>query len=237
MIALSLTPTIPARSPWKTLTARHFGGGRVTSPPFSPYEYFSYLFPGATVFGAFWVSTVGFPSTEPGAAAALAIVGVAFVAGHVVAAIAAWFEPLLWGHRPGSRPDPEWGMFGRSGTYNETDRASITEDLGVRFGSKPFRVAYNLAYTELQQAGKDAQLKVMNQQIGFYRNMAFACVLAVLIIAVESIRGNTLVPTLPWVPFLGFAAWMFVYRYRRFWGLFGDQVIRGFRDLMPSKKL
>jgi hypothetical protein len=206
------------------------------TPPFSPYEYFSYFFPGATVFGAFWLSTVGFPAKEPGAAATLAVIGVAFVTGHVVAAIAAWFEPLLWGQRPGRRPDPEWGMFGRSGTYDEADRASITEDLGVRYGSKPFRIAYNLAYTELQQAGKDAQLKVMNQQIGFYRNMAFASALAGVIIAGESVYGSSLVPAVPWVPFFGLTTWMFIYRYRRFWRYFGDNVIRGFRGLLQPRK-
>jgi hypothetical protein len=207
----------------------------MTPPPFSPYEYFSYFFPGVTVFGAFWLSTLGFPSKEPGAAAALAVVGIAFVAGHVVAAIAAWFEPVLWGHMPGGRPDPQWGMFGRRGTYVEADRASITEDLGARYGSKPFGVAYNLAYTELQQAGKDAQLKVMNQQIGFYLNMAFASALAGMIIATESIGGSGFVPALPWVPFFGLAAWMFIYRYRRFWRYFGDNVIRGFRGLLPTR--
>lgn len=99
----------------------------------------------------------------------------------------------------------------------------------MRYGSKPFRIAYNLAFTELHQAGKDAQLKVMNQQIGFYRNMAFASALAGVSIAGESVHGSSLVPAVPWVPFFGLTTWMFIYRYRRFWRYFGDNVTGGRR--------
>jgi hypothetical protein len=95
----------------------------------------------------------------------------------------------------------------------------------------PFGSAYNLAYTELQQAGKDHQLKVMNQQIGFYRNMSFACLLAAGMVAYLAIGGHTHLPWLPWAAFFLVTAALFAYRYRRFWRNFGDNVVRGIRAL------
>jgi hypothetical protein len=199
------------------------------NPPFSPYEYFSYLFPGATVLGAYYFASFGPPEKEPGAVVALAVIGIAFVLGHAVAAVASWLEPTLWGHAPGGKTDQTWGMFGRNGTYQESEREAITAALGQRYGSIPFRSAYNLAYTELQQAGKDHQLKVMNQQIGFYRNMSFACLLSAIIVAYVAVMGHKYPPWLPWVPFFLVSTALFTYRYRRFWRYFGDNVVRGIR--------
>jgi hypothetical protein len=201
------------------------------NPPFSPYEYFSYFFPGATVFGAYYFASFGPPDKEPGAAVALGVIGIAFVLGHAVAAVASWLEPILWGHVPGGKTDPTWGMFGRKGTYEESEQEAITIALTQRYGNMPFRSAYNLAYTELQQAGKDHQLKVMNQQIGFYRNMSFACLLSAVIVAYVAIEGHTHLHMLPWAPFFLVSAALFSYRYRRFWRNFGDNVVRGFRAL------
>lgn len=186
---------------------------------------------------AYYFASFGSPAKEPGAAVSLAIVGLAFVLGHAVAAAASWLEPVLWGQAPGGQTDPTWGMFGTKGTYQESERAPIMMALAQRYGNLPFRSAYNLAYTELQQAGKDHQLKVMNQQIGFYRNMSLACLAAATIVGYLAIRGLTHLAWLPWVPFFLITAALFAYRYRRFWRNFGDNVVRGIRALPREEAL
>lgn len=204
---------------------------KAMNPPFNPYEYFSFLFPGAIVVGAWYYGSNGLPNAEPGVGASLALIAGAFLIGHAVAAIASWLEPILWLHRPGSKTDPTWGMFGPRGTYDASERIGIERDLARRFPSVSFKTAYHIGRTALQQAGKDNQLKIMDQQIGFYRNSAVASLLAACIVFIEAIMGYHHLQLIPWLPLFLAIAFLFVYRYKRFWRIFGDNVIRGIRAL------
>lgn len=211
-------------------------GGGGWSPPFSAYEYFGYIFPGIVVFAVCYLSAYGLPKSEPGATAVLAVVSVSFVAGHAVAAVATLIEPVFWGHLLGSRTDSSWGMFGGGAArYPTAERATVEADLEKRFGKHDFGTSFNLAYQALQQAGQDRQLKIMNQQIGFYRNMAASCLVSTGILAYLAYLGLGRLPSAVWAVFL-LVALLFVYRYRRFWRYFGDYVIRGIRVLPPTAK-
>jgi hypothetical protein len=201
------------------------------NPPFNAYEYFSFLFPGAVVTASWYYGTMGLPQAEPGAGASLAFVAVAFLVGHAVAAIASWLEPVIWRQRPGSKTDPTWGMFGRGGTYEESERQGIAADFERRFPSIPFKSAYHIGRTELQQLGKDSQLKIMDQQIGFYRNSAFSSILAAAIVLITWRLGYNHFVVVPWLAVFLSMAVLFTYRYRRFWRIFGDNVVRGVRAL------
>lgn len=73
----------------------------------------------------------------------------------------------------------------------------------------------------------------LNQQIGFYRNVAFAYLIAAGLIGGAAMAGKSNMPAIPWMPFFVLTTMLFIYRYRRFWRYFGDNVIRCFRTLPP----
>jgi hypothetical protein len=200
--------------------------------PFSAYEWLSFLIPGGVFLFAAFYGWKGWPYPEPGAAVLTGILAASFAVGHAVAAVASWLEPVIWLHLPGTRQNPEWGMFGSGGTYDDAERVLVVADLRVRYGDVDFRTGYNLAYTELRQAGNDAALAIVNQQIGFYRNMSMSAAAGTLIVVGYWAVGRDALPV-AWALFLGTAAILFAYRYRRFWRRFGDEVIRGFRTLPP----
>jgi hypothetical protein len=128
-------------------------------------------------------------------------------------------------------------MFGKSGTYPEAQRADVVAALENRFPAVPFESAYHIGRTELQQLGKDTHLKIMDQQIGFYRNSAAASILAAIVILCEWLLGYKHFQVVPWLLIFLFMALLFAYRYRRFWRIFGDNVIRGVRALPPRSQL
>jgi hypothetical protein len=199
--------------------------------PFSAYEWLSFLLPGGLFLFAAFYGWNGWPYPEPGAAALTGILAASFAVGHAVAAVASWLEPCIWLRRPGSRQEPDWGMFGRGGTYDSAERERIMTDLRKRYGADvDFRKGYYLAYTQLRQAGKDAALVIANQQIGFYRNMTFAALAGAMIIVGYWAVGRAALPVV-WALFLATAAILFAFRYRRFWRRFGDEVVRGIRTL------
>lgn len=74
-------------------------------------------------------------------------------------------------------------------------------------------------------------LKILNQQIGFYRNTSLACIVALIVVVAYSISGHDDLSLSWWLPLLGLSAVVFVARYRRFRHRFGDYVIRGSRLL------
>jgi hypothetical protein len=204
--------------------------------PFTLYDYLSFLLPGGTVLFAAFYGYFGWPYPEPGTTGLLGIGAACFVVGHVVAAAASFFEPLIWLKRPGSRQDPTWGMFGEGGTYDESERTEIEDQFRTRFGALPFQTAYRRGYTLLQHEGKDETLQVFNRQLGFYRNMTVATVIALLVVVGYNAGGRRELPLEVWGPLFVLAAVLFAYRYRRFWRRFGDGVVRGVSVLpIPDK--
>jgi hypothetical protein len=200
--------------------------------PYSAYEWLSFLVPGGVILFSAFFGWKGWPYHEPGATALVGILGAAFAVGQLNAAVSSWIEPVLWRHRPGSRQDPAWGMFGDRGTYPEEERARILTKLQARYGQEvDFLRGYNLAYTELQQAAKVDRLDQLNREIGFHRNMTTACIVSAAWVAGYAIVGRQALPAMPWLLIFILAALLFAYRYRRFWRRFGDYVIRGFKTL------
>jgi hypothetical protein len=198
---------------------------------FSPYEYLAFLLPGGLLLLAVSVVFEGWPPPDPGAGLLVILIGLAFVVGHAVASVASWLEPVAWGHLPGQRPNPFWGTIGKRGQYSETDRSQVEQDFRDRLGATgDLPAIYALGYTKLQQLKLDAHLQVLNQQIGFYRNTATACLLAILL---ELSTGVFAVgtPVGSRVALYGAGLALFATRYRRFWRYFTDAVIRGVRLL------
>ena len=77
--------------------------------PLSAYEYLAFLLPGGAL-TLIALAVYGTPMTEPGVASFAVLLGVAFVVGHAVAAIASSLQPMLWGHGPRTATDPLWGV-------------------------------------------------------------------------------------------------------------------------------
>lgn len=204
------------------------------TPTYAAYEFLSLVIPGGLLLAAAVYGWDGWRYDEPGATALVGILAASYVVGQANAAIANLLEPVLWLRRPGSRQDPTWGMFGPKGTYSEQDREHILGQLRARYGDVDFPRGYNLAYTELYQLGKDEQLKLANQSIGFLRNMTCACVIATCLVGAYAAAGREALPAAIWIPIGVAASVLFAYRYRRFWRRFGDYVIRGF-SVLPAR--
>lgn len=211
----------------------HRGAGRHPSSSdmiaYTAYQFLGFILPGALVLFASVYGSTGWPRSEPAASGLVGVLATSFVAGHAVAAVAGWLEPLAWGSRPGRRVESMTGLFGTKGYFDELERPVIEERLRTLFGSElQPQTCFDLAYTRLQQQGKDSVVQLMNQEIGFHRNMASASIASFFVtvgVAVAG-RGDHLRPDV-WLPTFGVAALLFVFRYRRFWRRFAHNVVRG----------
>jgi hypothetical protein len=184
------------------------------------------------VYLAFW----GWPQTEPGASALVFLLGLAFLVGHMLASVAAWLQPVVWGHAPGGSSDPLWGVFGHGGTYTDVEADRVARELERHYGAGlSRRRLYGLAYTDLQQAGKEARLVSLNSQIAFCRNAAVAFLVAAVAQGVGTVAGRGVLDGGWLVAAYLLGACMFAARYKRFWRQFGDNVIRGFRVLAKTQ--
>jgi hypothetical protein len=203
--------------------------------PLSLYDYISFVLPGGLVTAvAIWGWYHG-PTHDPRAAAVAGLVAVAFVVGHVLAAFANLVvQPLLFLQRPGTRVDSTAGVFGRFGRYDAAEEKVIRDWFAERYGrGTSLQSAFNLAYTELRNSGWNSGLETINEQLGFYRNMTAASVVAIALVLAYAASGRPGVALWPWLPILGVALVAFAYRFRRMWASFGDYVIRGIRT-QPS---
>jgi hypothetical protein len=197
---------------------------------YSAYDYLAFVVPGGVVIFAIIASTQGLPTSDIGVGILVVGLGGSFLVGHVLAAIASFLEPLAWGHRPGSRVEPLWGQDGPNGYGPELD--NLASDLTERYGEgHDLRRLYQLAHTEIQYAGKDERLRLLNSQLGFYRNAAVAFLVAAIAQLIVYVRGTPKIDTWPWIGLYLMFAILFIFRYRRFWRQFADNVIRGFRVL------
>ena len=135
----------------------------------SLYDHLAFVVPGATILFVAIYGYAGWPWDEPGAAGALGLVVASFVVGYVNAAIGNWVEPSFLGGRPGGRSDPLWGTLSGASHYDQAEKDAAERLLRNRYGDVPLHLGYRLAYTELQQRGKDGALQLMNQHLGFTR--------------------------------------------------------------------
>jgi hypothetical protein len=193
------------------------------------YEYLSFILPGGLVVFVGMIGFRGWHWHEPGTSELAGLVAAAFVVGQLTTAVAVFLEPLCWLRRPGSQQDSLQGLFGRAGYFTESERPTLEKELHSRFGPDlSIATCFALAYTELQQAGKDHAVQKMNQELAFNRNMAGACLLAALMVIVFHIAGRRALPITWTLPILVASLGLFAYRFRRFWRRFAHNVIRGF---------
>jgi hypothetical protein len=195
--------------------------------PYTLYDFLSFIIPGATILAAVVFGWTGGPHSEPGVSATAGILAASFVVGHLNGAVSVFLEPLAWGARPGTRVQSLQGLFGPGGRYNAKDEAEFMDALRRNFpGGYGDQALFDLAYAALQREGKDEATRTLNQQIGFHRNTASACVIAGAAILVENAFGHNNLTVVPWLPLLGGALFLLVACYRRFWVHFGSSVIR-----------
>jgi hypothetical protein len=194
---------------------------------YSAYDLLSFVIPGGLIVAVGYLVAYGVPATEPGATYLVIFLAAAFLAGHVNVALASWAEPVLWGRRPGGRVGSLWGLTGPGGTLAES-WGDLRSRLAERYGSDlSDQELFDRAYVELQQTKRDDFLKILDSQVGFYRNATVACFLSTFVLAAGGLMG--LAQHLPWIVGAGIlllGAVACQYRYRRFRRHFGAHVVR-----------
>lgn len=196
--------------------------------PFTLFDVLSFVIPGGAVLATAIFGWTGGPRSEPGGTALVGILAASFLVGHLNTAIAAFLEPLAWGHKPGSRVKSTWGLFGGRARYSAEEQTRMMTALRAQFpGVATDQMVFDLAYTRaLQTDGVRELLQTMNQQIGFYRNTACASLIAAAMVVAFAVLGHPYLAPALWVPTLAVVALLLVARYRRFWVRFADHAVR-----------
>ncbi|MHB1973169.1 MAG: hypothetical protein ACYCR4_02630 [Acidimicrobiales bacterium] len=199
--------------------------------PYSIYDYLTFIFPGLTVLFASSYGWFGWPWHEPGGATLVGIIAAGFIVGNVVTAAGSWLEPSFLGHLPGTTPDVLWGQFAK-GDRHEGEKVAFEAVVKRRYGEGiSLTAGYRLAQRELRNSNAGDDLKMLTQQIGFYRGMTVASLIALLIEAALASGWHThLFPGI-WLPVFATSTALFAYRFRRFWRWYGDTVLRGLQLL------
>jgi hypothetical protein len=194
-------------------------------PSLSPYQYLTFLLPGALVLFVFVFGWNGWPYGEPGAGAILGLSAAAFMIGHALAAIANYFQASWWGHLPGSRLQSSEGLFDEGGRYAVTQQA-VTTAFEEAFPSvKTFEAQFGVAYAEAQAGPLGPKLQAIVEQIGYYRSMATASALSLVVVVVFYSLGHRHLPLLLWTPLFLLLTLLNAYRFRRFWRYVGEYVV------------
>src|SRR6266496_3784436 len=143
-------------------------------PSLSPYQYLTFLLPGALVLFVFVFGWNGWPYGDPGAGPILGLSAAAFMIGHALAALANYFQPAWWGHLPGRRLLSSEGLFDRGGRYADTQQevSAAFEEAFPSMGT--FEARFGVAYAEAQAGPLGPKLQALVEQIGYYRSMATA---------------------------------------------------------------
>ena len=195
---------------------------------FSPYEYLGFVIPGGLVCVVAFYGAHGWPYDEPGATYLVAVLAAAFVAGHLIAGLSNYFGALVWGHAPWNDPTSHDGAFDRGqylhGKKPEEVQAVFRERVGNHHTD--LNSAYKAAVKLMHAEGRAKRLDVFNQQIGFYRGTATACLLSLMLVIVYEVADSAPghLPVAVWAPVFALATAVFARRYRRFWRLYGREV-------------
>jgi hypothetical protein len=118
------------------------------------------------------------------------------VIGHVNASAARWLAPLAFRTRPGGMPPATWRLFGPHGYQGE--EADHVYECFDRSGPGSASSVSTRSRTRLQQLELDGPLRSLNVQLGFYRNMATALLLATLVVVGWTLVGRNHLPWLAW---------------------------------------
>lgn len=185
------------------------------------------MLPGGLVLGVALYGKYGWPQDEPGATFLVALLSAAFMLGHIVAALANWLAPLAWGKLPGSDPPSQQGLFDKKGHLHGKGEADALKAFNKLLGPQPdLDRAIKAGAKRMRAEARGKMLSVYNEQIGFYRNSATACLVATLIVVVYELTavGTPPMPAAFWVPALLVACLLFTGRYRRFWRYYAREV-------------
>jgi hypothetical protein len=205
---------------------------------YSAYEYLSFILPGGVVLFASFYGYHGWPWSEPGGTALVGILAACFLVGHANAALAQYFQPLLWGSRPSNRANSEWGMFGPAGAFPQPgDRDRLESEMAATYPGLSFQQAFATAVADMRRTGDDEFLKVLNSQIGLYRNLTTASLLSAAIVLYYNLSSHQHLPLLPWLPIFAGATVLFANRYRNFWKRYGAAVVSAMRSSSPDNPL
>lgn len=190
----------------------------------SAYRYLTFLLPGGLVLAAAVYGWIGWPYGEPGAGALLGLAAAAYVTGHIVVALANYLQPIWWGHRPGGRLKSSEGLFDEAGRYSTSKDAVLTA-----FSSKypkvdDFEAQFGLAYQEAQKGPLGSKLLSIVEEIGYYRSMATASAICLVLLLAFRLLGRDHFEVLLWGPIFVASTAAHAYRFRRFWRYIGEYV-------------
>jgi len=169
-------------------------------PSLSPYQYLTFLLPGALVLFVVVYGWNGWPYGDPGAGAILGLSAAAFMIGHALAALANYFQASWWGHLPGRRLQSSEGLFAAGGRYPGTQQEVMTAFEEAFPSMQAFEARFGVAYAEAQAGPLGPKLQALVEQIGYYRSMATASALSVVVIVVFHILGHRHLPFYLWTP-------------------------------------
>lgn len=193
---------------------------------FSVYEYGAFIVPGGLVITVAYYGLYGMPQHELGLFLLVWLLGAAFLAGHLVAAVANVLAPLAWGKPPGKDPESHQGLF-EGGYLESMSRDDVKSVFEERLGKQDdLNAAFKAGAKRMRDAGRAGRLELYNQRIGFYRNSAVGTLLSFLLVGGYAVFGDCPAP-LPfavWGPVFAVATWLLVIRYRRFWRYYGREV-------------
>lgn len=196
----------------------------------SVYDFLSYVLSGALVIGGCWWVIGGIPP-EPGVATTVALVGAAYVVGHLVQAIGVRWEARYWS-RMGGWPSDVRMEPGSKRTFDSGMRAMIDERLARDHGetARKLRTAdkFAMARADLRSDAADTQSELMNALYALSRGLTTASALLVLIFATGAISTCSVSPFV-WAALVSaLSAFLFLDRLSSFGFRFADQVWHDF---------
>ena len=193
------------------------------------YDYLGFIVPGGLVLATI---VYGFDLASfreaPASTGMVLLAAAAFVIGHLNAAIANYLQSAAWGKKPGTRLPSSTGLFGKRGLHEEPAQQGIEQDFERQFPQgQDFQQRFDLGYTLLRQKKLDTSAQIMNQQLGFYRNTSASVLVSLLIVTVAAFTGHNTLDWWLWLPVGLVAEALLIFRFRRFWVRFGNEIIRG----------
>lgn len=190
----------------------------------SAYRYLTFLLPGALVLTVAFYGWNGWPYAEPGAGALLGLIAAAYMTGHIVVALANYFQPIWWGHSPGGRLESSEGLFDKGGRYEKSKDAVLAAFSSSYPNVDGFEAQFGIAYQQVQKGALGPKLLSIVEEIGYYRSMATASAICMLLVLVFRLFGRTHLEVLLWTPIFIVSMAAHAYRFKRFWRYVGEYV-------------
>lgn len=190
----------------------------------SVYDFLAFVLPGLVVIVVGFYGFYGWPYQEPGASYLVGIVAAGFLAGHALAAVASLAMPLAFGRAPWHPVPSSWGLR-HSRRLGAPSEGELLRWLGAHRdhgGDDVLETALTDARTKYR--GHE-HLRVVNSQIGFYRNAAAATATSAVLVVVYAVIGRRHLHVFVWTPLLLATTVLFSWRLRRFWLRFGEELV------------